>query len=440
MLAACGGAPREASRPEVSVAPAPAPGRLTTDPDLNRPAPAKLLDIDWAAVKLQDEADVQALWRRIAPTGEDWEAKLDEIPGDGVIASKLALGLLRGGNVTCVPAVAAAPRGCVKPPVDIGSPSPTSTFDDPCLRRMIALWALEALDDEDLPAARDALRAIAAIPPPESQLVATALDALPEDDHAGRLELRAIAFRAGHRELVNAKIGHLDVPFLVEAATKHHIDGALEALSAETHRPVFLAAVTDAQMHGPARAQAMIELVAVADGDKLPKDLHAALVTATRSDDCNVAAAAARQLVKRGENKFGPSRPRAKSAPPMMRSLCVLASFESLQTADEPSYLLGYIPPRGLDLVKVTYDPYNDVDTDGDGDPHTERTATLVPRDEVMLPELEDLVRAMRSCTGTTCTSEEREFRFSFKPGAGGELMLSRLEVVERPPCPSTTK
>lgn len=124
----------------------------------------------------------------------------------------------------------------------------------------------------------------------------------------------------------------------------------------------------------------------------------------------------------------------------MMRSLCVLASFESLQAADEPSYLLGYVPPRGLDVVKVTYDPYNDVDTDGDGDPHTERTATLVPRDEVVLPELEDLVRAMRSCNGTTCTSEEREFRFSFKPGAGGELMLSRLEVVERPPCPSTTK
>jgi hypothetical protein len=110
--------------------------------------------------------------------------------------------------------------------------------------------------------------------------------------------------------------------------------------------------------------------------------------------------------------------------------MCVLASYEQLQANDEPSYLLGYVPAKGLELVTVTYDAYSDTDDDGDGDPHTIRTTTVVPRSEVVLPEIEDLARAMASCKGTVCTSDDREFRFTFK----GD-QLRRLEVVERPPC-----
>jgi hypothetical protein len=418
--------------------PAPAPGKLTTDPDLSRPPPTTLLSIDWKTAKVDTDADALALWKQIAPTGEDWEAKLDEVPDEGPVASALALALLHGGNFTCVAPVAAPARACASAPIDVDPPAPDATFDDPCLRRMLAMWAIGSLDDADLPAARDALRAIAAIPPPESQLVATALDVYPETDHAARLELRAIAFAAGHRELVNAKLGDLDDASLDDAVIKHHIDGALDLLSAETHRATFDAAVTDELMHPPARAQAMIELVAATTGDggKLPDDVHRSIVTAARSKDCSVAAAAARILVGRGEKKFAPSRPHTRQLAPMMRAMCVLASYEQLQQADEPSYLLGYVPTKGLELVTVTFDPYNEVDEDGDGDPHTVRTTTLVPRTEVVLPELEDFVRALRACTGATCTSTDREFKLGWKPGAGGELFLARIEVAERPPCP----
>jgi hypothetical protein len=40
----------------------------------------------------------------------------------------------------------------------------------------------------------------------------------------------------------------------------------------------------------------------------------------------------------------------------------------------------------------------------------------IVPRNEAVLPELDDLVHAMRYCTGTVCVSEEHEFRFVWKP------------------------
>ena len=67
-----------------------------------------------------------------------------------------------------------------------------------------------------------------------------------------------------------------------------------------------------------------------------------------------------------------------------------------------------------------------------------QRHAVLVPRDEVLLPEVEDLVRAFEHCTETTCRSEDREFRFGFKR-RGGELVLARLEVTELAPCATRT-
>lgn len=412
------------------------PGKLETDPDLNRKPTPKLLSIDWKTTVVASEADALALWTRIAPTAEDWEPKLDEIPDEGPIATQLALALLRGGNLTCMRP--APKRDCpLRAAVDVDAPQPGATFDDPCLRRVLALWAISTLDDDDAVAAFDALKAIAAIPPPESQLVASVLDALPATEQDKRLELRTIAMAAGHRELVNGKLTDFDDAHLVAAAQTGKIDGALEALAAESHRAVFVAAITDEAIHPAARAAAITELVTQQEKG-LAKDVKTALVKATKSPSCIVAAAASRALVSRGERTYSPARPRAKTAPPMMRALCVLASFEALQAADEPSYLLGYIPTRGLDVTRVTYDPYNDQDTDGDGDPHTERSTVTVLRDEVVLPEIDDMIRAFANCTGTTCKSDDHEFRFAFKPGPGGDLQLARLEVIERPPCPGT--
>jgi len=95
---------------------------LETDPDLN-PRPAKkLLTIDWSSVKLTSEADALALWKQIAPTGDDYSEKLDEVPGDGDIATQLAFALLHEGNFACTP----PPRACGAP-LDVPDPAPTAT-------------------------------------------------------------------------------------------------------------------------------------------------------------------------------------------------------------------------------------------------------------------------------------------------------------------------
>ena len=432
-LAACGGTPHEPTG--VNVAPGPASDAgapRSRDPDLEPRPVTKLLSIDWATVPLATEADALNAWKEIAPTGADWEGKLDEIPV--ARARPLAIALLHGGNFTCT----AAPKpvmDCAPLVLDVEPPSPNATFTDPCLRRMLALWSLAAIEPEDVPAVTDALRGIAAISPPESQLVASAIQAIPETDQDRRLELVAIAYRAGQQDLANGLLGPLDEAHLIEAVTKHHVAGALEVLSAEGHRATYLKAVVDDALPAKVRTTAITDLV-TATPDTLAPDLRTVLIAAVKAKDCEVAAAAARALASRGDKRFLPKRPRTSKPDAMMRGLCVLASYERMQANDEASLLATYVPAKGVEQVRIAFDALGEIDTDGDGDPRTERTIAVVPRGEVVVPEIDDLVRAFHRCTGTTCTSGDREFRFGFKT-VSGELVLARLEIAERPPCPT---
>jgi len=377
-------------------------------------------------LRLLSDADALAVWGQIAPTGDDWDLKLDEIPAD--VERPLAIALLRAGNFACAPQQPA--RDCVRPLFDMPEPVASAGLGDPCLRRLLALWAIDQLEPEDVPTVSAALHAIAALPPPESQLVAAAIDVVPEGDHAARLDMIATAYKAGQSELANIAVTRLDEADLIDAVTRLHIDGALDGLSAKSQRKVFLGAVVDEALAPKARVLAIDELANV--DAQLATDVKAALVKATAAADCNVAAAAARALEQRGDKRFVPKPPPVRTPAKMMRALCVLASYEQRQSAGADSLLALFVAPKGLERVNVTYDALSDVDDDGDGDPHTKHVIDLVPKSEVVLPEIEDLVRAMTHCKGTTCTSDDREFKFVID-GAG---RLVRLEVVERPPCP----
>jgi hypothetical protein len=439
-LTACGGAahgPVTPSAPAVAdppEAPKIPEADRAPDPDLHRPPRRKLLDIDWEKVDLTDDAAALAVWQRIAPTGADWDDKLQEIPAKA--ARPLALAVLHGGQFLCTPP---ATGDCARPAYDVAAPAETAGFGDPCLRRLLALWSLDQLEAGDLPAFRDALLAIVQLPPPESQLVEAAIRAVPETDQDTRLALLVRAWRAGQHELVGGALGGFDETHLV-AAVREHIDPALEILSAEGDRAVYLAAVNDDALAPRARTAAITDLVALATqtsaaSPRLPADLTAALVTATRAKDCSVAAAAARALAQHGDPRFVPRRPRTASTAQLMRAVCVLASYEALLGNDEPSLVPGYVPARGLERMTISFDPLSDDDPDGDGDPHTSHTAELVPRAEAVLPEIEDLVRAMQHCTGAICVSDDHEFRFVWQR-SGGDMLLSRIELADRPPCP----
>lgn len=431
LLAACGETPR-ATFPTTNP-PIAAPAPLAVAPIPNAEPPPRRLAIDWGKVPLATTADALAVWAQIAPTGTDYAEKLDEIPASA--ARPLAIALLQGGDFRCMPPV--PPVDCAPPQFDVDAPAPAATLADPCLRRVLALWAVERLEPADLPSVLPALRAIVAIPPPESQLVAAALQAIPEAQQATLLELIGLATAAGQHDVVDASLNRLDPAGLATAATVHHAAGALAVLSADAYRDVYLAAVTDEHLPAAARTSAIADLLLIDTMQTPPAlspALRAALQTASASPDCTVAAVAVRALVSSGMKSALPRRGKTPAA--MLRALCVIASYERLQGADEPSLLVGFVPPRGLERIAVAYDPLSDTDEDGDGNLHTIRRVDLVPRAEIAMPEVDDVARAMRSCTGTVCRSASLEVRFGFRPATGG-LLLTRLELVQRPPCPT---
>jgi len=419
-LIACGAAPRSpAIAASGSAAPVTPPNRSVAphapDPDLDRVPPPKLLSIDWDKVQLGSDADALALWAQIAPRGLDWEEKLYEVPS-GPISKALAVALLRQGNFVCIQHV---PVTCGKTMPMQGTAAPSSTLADPCLRRELAMWSLDQIEPADLPNLRDVLPALVTIPPPESELVQHVLELdVDNPDQSARLDLIVRAWNAGQRDIAGAMLGAFDENHLIEAVQKDHIDPALEVLSATGNRGVYLAAIADAHLAPETRAQAISELVE-ARPDVLELDFRNALVAATRASDCTLAATAALALVR--YHALAPPKP-----PATMRTLCVVASYERLQRENETSPLADLIPRRGLELVKVDYDP-DAVVTDG-VDPR--RTTDLIPIYAAVFPDGEDLVRAFRHCKGSVCSSEEHDFKLTLSQG-----LLTRLEIDERPQC-----
>ncbi len=420
---ACGAAPHEpvvataagSAVPPVPRVPIDAPHKI--DPDLERVPMPPLLAIDWDAVRLGSDKDALALWAQIAPTGSDYEGKLYEVPV-GPISKALAFALLRQGNFTCVHRVAGASCGASYPELD--QPTATATFTDPCLRRELALWSLDQIEPADLASLRDVLPALVTIPPPESDLVEGVLSKdVDNPDQNARLDLLARAWKAGQRDLAGARLGSLDEAHLTEALQKDHMDPALDVLSATAHRSVYLAAVNDAHLEPATRTEAITELVET-NSSVLETDLRTALLAATKTPDCGVAAAAALALVR--YHALGAPKP-----PATMRTLCVVASYERLLRENETSPLADLIRKPGVELARVAYDADAVVGSDG-VDPR--RTTDLIPIYAATFPEGEDVVRAFAHCKGTTCSSEEHDFRFTIRGG-----LLTRLEIDERPPC-----
>jgi hypothetical protein len=424
LAAACGGAHEVPVGPGLAAAPPDAGGHLN-DPDLNHTY-KPLLSIDWPTVAFSSPAEVAELWHRIAPTGDDWSLKLDEVP-DGPIANALATELLLEGNLTCATTVASS---CGSPLPELPPLEPTATLADPCLRRQLALWSLQQLGQVDparLPALAPALRPIAALAPPESELVVAALLAAGRDPVV-EAELLELAWNAGQHAIVNGMIGGLEPPQLVDLATRLHVDGALDGLTAKTHRAVFLKAIADEHLQPATREQALIELAG--DDDKLAPDVAAATIAMTKSPTCEVAAAAARMLEKHGNAAYVPKKPRSTNPAALIRGLCVLAAYERDAPSAEPSLLPGYLPARGLEVIRVDYDALSETDPDGDGDIHTSRTSELIERASASLPETAMFARALQHCTRTTCTVDDVDFNLTIKDG-----WLTRVEIIQRPPC-----
>ena len=398
LVTACGGATHIAATSQPQP-PAPVPEKTFAPTNVaNDDPPPKRLQIDWANVHLASDADALALWQQINPTTEDLAAKLGEIPSNAAITKPLAQAMLRSGNFACPSRNIS--QTCT-PVLELTDPPANATLHDPCLRRELALWSIDQLDDNDAVSVGPALVAIAGLPLPDLALPAAAFDLLPLGADGDKLtfDMAIAAHRAGRPVPLP---GETSPAVLARLLNEHHVIEALQHLTMDDARVELLHALNDPQMPVAARL-AIVDEVTRDLVTPLPPDIQAALQRATRDPNCRVASIAARAT-------GATFRPSLSSQPvAAFRALCVAA------LADAP--LDSFLDRGGVTVVRH------------EADAADSELQVLAPSELHTLDA--DALRAMagtcvaKGTNSLECIDRDVRAEFGFKRGRLARLVLS---------------
>lgn len=373
-----------------------------------------------------DEEAMQR-WRLLSLTGADWEDKLyaADLDDDTLVAMSKAL--LRAGGFTCDKIQSYDECGEMYtevPPLEEGA-----DFDDPCLRRKLALWSLDQLGEEDAPDILPALDALVAMPEPERELQPAAL-LMAGDNDSLRLHFMALA----SRELAEGEVASLKSDGARRhAVTELHLDAAVAALqwSEPANRRVMIDSLTDYNLASDTRRQLVDTLGKIDDGE-----IAAALVEiADRDEECDLAQAAAEMLAARGDSSHLPVRPKSRDLTAHLRAMCLL----SYQADEAPERFDAWAGKANihteLKQPDWDYDPATAVDDLDDSDGVTVEhidgyvhTVSDLPADEVDLAVLIPYRADDATCNAQTltCTSQDGTTTITFAP-AGKSLVIESI-------------
>ncbi len=441
LLAACGGPHTGPAKVEVvSGAPDAAPSGPVEEPTYG---------YDWSKATWATDDEAMALWTAIGINGDNYQILLGEIPR--APGAAMAKALLRQGNFAC--ASTTLPMSCEETTQEFLAVAPDATIDDPCLRRRLALWALDSLDDKTLTTELIAdVIALAGLPPPEDELNRTALYRV--QDEAAKLQMLDAAKRAGNEELADETLGGMSTSALENAAAMH-IDGAVLSLTGES-TSALAAATEDKLLRSETRARAAFELGNwVLDVDPMDPSRQVALdavVRASRSEDCVVAGSALQQLTQITGKPAISGPPKNAKEPALIHYMCqVMWGGDDEwtmwdQVTDERGVVVRHVV-HDTDRVAALWEDYPDApdankdgapdvdeaDADGDGDPATVVEIRHFQQQEWKEgPYLDDIRRVLPDCKGTTCSLAGSKTTYTFKfRKAKKKLVLDAIEIDE---------
>jgi hypothetical protein len=360
----------------------------------------------------------------LAPTGATWEDTLALVPPDR--ARVVAMTFLREGNLGCR-AMVAEEVGCGETIEHFAPITPDATLDDPCLRRLVAGWALAQLEATDVDAVADALAAIVALPHPEQELVDAVVALVPPNHDRLRLRLIEAAANGNRADVADALLPGLTPGGAAFALVELGRESALDHLGAAPP-PGALAAALDDGLSQPMAHAALEHLAADLDALAEPAVLAAVIRRAT-SDDCAVAARAAVLLDTAGDGQYLPRHAALTDAATATRALCV-----SRHISDDESreVLRSVVSADGLDLVDIDHTYMDgpempDPDLDGDHDPYTRTTREHVSGADLLGDEILDWLPT--ACNGAHCEGPTGSIELRFGPGAGHAFSLDEIRI-----------
>lgn len=356
-----------------------------------------------------DLDDGARMWRALAPTGADYEARLAALPADDTLRRSMAVAMLRQGDFACN--AYTEEYGCAESYFVLEPLAPDATLDDPCLRRVLALWSLDQLDPEDVASLGDVLVDLASMPSPEDALPQAAF-ALAADDSV-RLRMLEVA----NEDLRELEVANLTTDEAkLRAFVDLHLFGALDGLDVVAHRDRLRPSLVDAEIPSWRRDELL-------GGFEDDGDLRttAALVELTTDADCGLALRAATLLADRGDATHLPTRPRSMDPQDHLRAMCLLAAAD----AEDPAWASWFDAGGYASITVGGYGSYDEHDQYVAPEPVTERLDGSAYDDR--------LVSGAWTCDGLRCTSDSgwRSVTVALQPDGAGSLVVGAVTSEE---------
>ncbi len=372
-----------------------------------------------------DEAAALALWKKLAPTGANYEDKLASIPSDPAVRRPMALTLLAGGDFECKETVEYSE--CGEDRLAWADFNLKSTFADPCLRRRLALWATGELQADDIAIAEQTLFAMLEMEDPEIELPLAALAALERGPEAIRLRAYKVAMAKGIEEK-NMSIDGLSEQGLIAAARDVGIDEAALALDRGRHLEVMAELVNDDhRMTEETRASLLSTLAEV----RSPASTEA-LKKRASGGSCALAMDAALALEQRGDGSFIPRRWIHADESAARFALCL-----SMHDSDEGrarTLLASFVGAEGVRVTRVNKSEWEEVERRyRDAGPDDEEEPDAGPEVVHSLDEIDELVRETIEFENSDPEWNKREL--SFTTAKDGGLRLDSFDFYSFNGC-----
>jgi hypothetical protein len=239
-----------------------------------------------------DEAQARQFWLEHAPRLPD--PRLYELPSEAELTRALARQVLAEGNFECYAIQTWDECGEYIAewdvmPEDVG-------FDDPCLRRVLALWALEEgqLTPGDVHELLYELTTLFELPAPEDELPMALLDLAQTLPEPLAMELYEAAVGTEWAAQLGSILDGLSEQNQARLA-KLGVEAAFAYLAPEQHRALFVENLNSSSLSLSCR-HALLTAVEALAGD----DVDEALRVMSGDEDCQLAMYAAKVLASRG--------------------------------------------------------------------------------------------------------------------------------------------
>lgn len=216
---------------------------LNSEPGWERKASDDVETLAWEVPS--DSAAALARWRELGVTGANYQDKLAALPADKAFRNKMAVALFEGGNFDCDAFVGEGDCGMLITADEMeinfldddrfewAPLDPKAGFENPCLRRRLAIWAADYLEPADAKPLRKQVLALAALDAPEKELIDIAFRLAHGVGEDLLLEALAACRRADDLELADDHLRELSDRGLLHAASVLKIDMAAALLPAK---------------------------------------------------------------------------------------------------------------------------------------------------------------------------------------------------------------